>query len=273
VTIAALTGWPTGATIIAIMTPISTPRGSHAGTLVRRTPAGFTLIELLVVIAIIAILAAMLLPALDRAKEKSRRAKCVSNLRQIGVALQIYGGDNQDRLPFAAGNGGAWLWDINGKTRDLLRDSGARRDILYCPAFHAYYKSQLGNIDRWYVYNGNPDRCVLSYFTMMKREGPSDPDLRPGKVFLTKLTGVTNVTQVELFTDVVISEGTGAAATENFSEITSTSGIVPYHTTSHLERRRPAGGQILFVDGHAAWRPFRDMRLRYSAGGRPGFWF
>ncbi len=64
----------------------------------RARHGGFTLIELLVVIAIIAILAAMLLPALAKAKERGRRARCVSNLRQMGTAIQIYAADNNDSL-------------------------------------------------------------------------------------------------------------------------------------------------------------------------------
>src|SRR5512147_2062826 len=59
---------------------------------------GFTLIELLVVIAVIAILMAILMPALNRAREQGKRAACLSNLKQLGLAWNLYADDNNDRM-------------------------------------------------------------------------------------------------------------------------------------------------------------------------------
>jgi prepilin-type N-terminal cleavage/methylation domain-containing protein len=97
---------------LLIIAPMISPQlpGPTVGTNARGT-GGFTLIELLVVIAIIAILAAMLLPVLARAKGQAHRAQCISNQRQLGVTWTMYPSDNAERLVTngSADQGSTWV--------------------------------------------------------------------------------------------------------------------------------------------------------------------
>jgi prepilin-type N-terminal cleavage/methylation domain-containing protein/prepilin-type processing-associated H-X9-DG protein len=255
------------------------PESSHHA----KAPA-FTLIELLVVIAIIAILAAMLLPALGNAKEKATRTQCKSNQHQIAIGLQIYANDNKDKLPYTTTGSGDWMWDLHTDYADLLAASCGRKEILYCPGNGGKYK--LEYINKWWNFGGG--RRVTHYgWLMRRRNGAGNADLQDsvltaggltpqeGKRFVSTYN-TTNVSTTELVVDIIITSsvsGTDFIGVDSSQEF---AGFDGFHKSSHINRRTALGGNILFLDSHVEWRklrPFPTMRARYKTGSSPYYWF
>src|SRR3984957_19422801 len=125
-----------------------------------RSTAAFSLIELLVVIAIIGILASLLMPVLNRAKGKANDAKCISNLRQIGIALSIYADENQGKLPFAERRPSTPVNPTNMLPRivDVLSNNvGGVMAIFRCPKDLFGWFQKEGSSYEWnYQANGQP---------------------------------------------------------------------------------------------------------------------
>lgn len=231
----------------------------------------FTLIELLVVIAIIAILAALLLPALAKARERGLRASCKSNLHQQGVSLQIYTGDNNNKLPdlryasFSSAPGiaaGLWPWDISTNFTDTMIAAGGSQNIFYCPSNPGFNCTNTWNFGIAGSGNdGNGGFRILGYVYLLPGEGMHVSSSPPESSFWkTNVMGTVtepSPADAEMVVDVIVQD----AATKSYGAVTSVGGLPSnvIQRTSHLDGGNPAGSNELFEDGHVEWRKFNVM--------------
>ena len=215
----------------------------------RRRRRGFTLIELLVVIAIIAILAAILLPALGRAKQCARSIQCLSQLRQISLATRLYAEENEDLLPRSQHSAFAnrqlpWeraLAPLLGATGNAAAWTNLLQSLYHCPD-----DKQPGHLSYGLNY----------YFEL------GEDDDYPGKPQTwRKLSQITKPANTIIYTEVSIAADHVMPAL-GWLTIADAENEVP-------SQRHRQKSNYAFVDGHTA---ARDLRVTFDPAKQIDLW-
>lgn len=254
---------------------------------------GFTLIELLVVIAIIAMLLAILMPALGKVKEKARQVTCSAHMHNIGLVMNIYAGDYDSKLPMAQSTNdfGRWLFDVPWNIAEEIR-VGYQLESIYCPAnslkskkgdeLEEYYVSHMSRTSGTpNIFDGiNGGWAVTDYFWLLTLSDDRANNWRiytdwvypagtrnEGKNIFVSKTTIKHPSSRPLVVDVVFTQSTQEPY--DFSQIDGESRVFK---SSHLNGTKATGGNILSCDGSVKWKKYETMENNYTDGSVKHFW-
>ena len=225
---------------------------------IARQRVGFTLIELLVVIAIIAILAAMLLPALSKAKQKAQRISCLSNQKQLALAFQMYIGDNAEKTPVYLDAVTDALFSNSTKNflgvlEPYVSKEGVASQVFVCPKAKSDPRSNPNNLG---LTNG-----ILNYLgngVVYSRKAGTIRNTSE-VVFMQELFYLSTTAQIRpLLKNFWSGAGTGQMqpANQNYSSFHNNSfaPLSPYGGNERWSSLHEEGGNLPYCDGHAEYK-------------------